>query len=202
VKDDVANLGADADVVGGDLVAVAPVVVLGLVGAVGGFEFEVERVLAPQRDEVAPVLLTADALRPGAARGDAGGAGDGQVGMALLRRPGAVAGGEAHEGGGGAAVLAARRAVAVKALVVVALVVAAARAEGEDGRGAVGRALLKRRGDGQPLVADGALRRGAEKLADEVVAWYSRLLLARDVLLKWFAATAVAGAVRTYVRFG
>jgi hypothetical protein len=151
VEVDVADLWPDANVIGGDLVAVTPVVVMRLVGAVGLLELEVEGVVAPERDEAAPVLLAADALLAGALGGDAGRAGDGDRRVALLGRTAAVAGGEADEGGGGAAVLAARYAVAVKALVVVALVVAPGRAEREDWCGAVGRAFLKAEAMEMPL---------------------------------------------------
>jgi hypothetical protein len=49
VPADVADLGADTKIVGGDLVAVAPPIVLGLAGAVGFPELVVEGVGPPER---------------------------------------------------------------------------------------------------------------------------------------------------------
>ena len=51
VPADVADLGADAEIVSCDLVAVAPPVVLGLVGAVGLAELVIERIGAPEGHE-------------------------------------------------------------------------------------------------------------------------------------------------------
>lgn len=51
VPADVADLGADAEIVGGDLVAIPPPVVLGLVRAVEFPEFVIERIGTPERDK-------------------------------------------------------------------------------------------------------------------------------------------------------
>ena len=185
---EVTDLRAQAEVVRGNFVAVAPPVVSGLVTAVGLFELVIERVGAPQWHEHPVIGRATDALRPGARVRGGDHAVKPDARLALLGRLGTVASRETHEVRRSAAVLAARNAVAVMGGGVMALEIAAPRPPGEDRGGAVGRALAKRALNRDALVGDGGLRDAVDQIADEVV-WSSK------IAYSWRLALSTIGTI-------
>lgn len=147
------RLRAHREAVGGDAVAVSPVVVLGLEAAEAVTEFLVERVGAPQWQEQPPVELALDGLLLLAFGARANETGEPDPGFGGF--------GEALERGRPAAVLAAGDAVAVMGLVVGAVLLGTPGPPRDDRGGAVAGADLEDAVDRLALVGDDALRRAA-----------------------------------------